>query len=343
MNRLVERAGRAGVVLLAGIFLAASAVADVLHLQSGDRLTGEIDSIAGGRVVLKTDFAGTIAVKLDTVASIESETVFEIRQDEGEKLKGQFIAEGDTQQFQPTSGEAQSLDLALVASARQNNLSITDLGTDWSNRFEAGISASSGNTDTASQNYLLESILTMGRSDHRILAGYDTQEDDGVKTLEKIQAGYRYRRFFGEKWYGLGNLNYFQDQFKGVDSRWSFGAGGGYQFWDNSMGAFSTDLALNYVIEELDGIDEENPAIRWGLEYNRFFLSKKAEFFYLQNVLFIPENSRGAVFNGVTGVRFSISEVLTANFRIDLTHETDPAPGRKKTDLTYVIGIGLTL
>ena len=70
--------------LLAGLlaFLAAgwslTATADVLHLVSGDRLTGEIDSIGGGKVILNTDFAGTIAVKLETVKHMESEKVFEM-------------------------------------------------------------------------------------------------------------------------------------------------------------------------------------------------------------------------------------------------------------------------
>ncbi|MFV2091200.1 MAG: YdiY family protein, partial [Pseudomonadales bacterium] len=307
---------------MVGLLFFGGVHADVLQLKGGDRLTGEIDSIAGGRVVLKTEFAGTIGVKLDSVALIESETIFEIRRREGEKLKGQFAVSSHAQEFQLESGAAEALDLEVVASARQNNIGIADLGSDWSNRFDAGISASSGNTSTAAQNYLLESILASGRSEHRILGSFDTQEDEGVKTKEKLQVGYRYKRFFGERWYGLGNLGYYQDKFKGVDSRWTAGGGAGYQFWDNSMGALSSDLGLSYVTEDLEGVTENNPAIRWGVEYNRFFLSKKAEYFYLQNILFIPTNNRGTIYTGSTGLRFSLTEMLTANLRVDLAYET---------------------
>jgi putative salt-induced outer membrane protein YdiY len=222
-------------------------------------------------------------------------------------------------------------------------MGFADLGSDWTNRFDAGISASSGNTDTASQNYQWESVLTRKRSDHRLFFTYDTQEDEGAKTKEKLLSGYRYRRFFGERWYGLGNVGYQQDKFKGIDSRWTLGVGGGYQFWDNSQGALSTDLALNYVIEELDGIEDENPAIRWGAEWNRFVWAKKAELFYNQSVLFIFGDAENTVYNGSTGVRFNLTDMLTANLRVDVAHETDPPEGRKKTDLVYVIGIGLTL
>jgi putative salt-induced outer membrane protein YdiY len=319
------------------------AAADVLHLKSGDRLTGEVDSIAGGKVILKTDFAGTIGVKLDTILHLESEKVFELRTSEGTRLRGQFAVTPDAQQFRPEEGAVTDLDLGTVASARENHLGLRDLGSDWSNRFEAGISASTGNTETSAQNYLLESILNRSRSDHKLSFTYNTQEDDDVKTKENLKAGYRYRRFFGERWYGLGNAGYQEDEFKGVDYRWTLGLGGGYQFWDDSQGALSTDLGVNYVIEELEGVKDENPAIRWGLDWNRFLWAKKAEAFYNQSVLFIYSDPDNTVYHGSAGIRFNVTEMFTANFRVDVAHETEPADDLKKTDVTYVIGVGLKL
>jgi putative salt-induced outer membrane protein YdiY len=332
----------ARLIAVVGVFCSFAATADVLHLASGDRLTGEIDSVSGGKVILKTDFAGTIAVKLETVKHMESEKRFEIRTDAG-RQKGQFAVTSDAQQFRADGGELADLDLTTLKSAGENKLGMADFTSDWTNRFDAGISASSGNTKTSSQNYLWESVLQQKRGDHNLNFTYNTQEDDDVKTKEELLAGYRYRRFFGERWYGLGNIGFQQNEFKGIDERWTLGLGGGYQFWDNSTGALSTDLSANYVMEELDGVEDENPALRWGLNWNRFFMAKKGEVFYNQNVLFIFGDSENTVYNGSTGVRFSLSEMFTANFRIDISHETDPGADLKKTDLTYVIGIGLVL
>ncbi len=332
-----------GLLLVALLLFANGLRADVLYLTNGDRLSGEIDSITGGKVLLKTDFAGSIAVKVGTIAHMESEKTFEIRTADGGRMRGQFAATSDAQQFRVEDGSLTDLDLGSVKSAAENKLGFTDLGSDWETRFDAGITASSGNTDTTAQNYQLESVLTRSHADHRLLLTFDTQEDEGVKTKEKLLAGYRYRHFFGDRWYGLGNIGYQQDKFKGVDSRWTLGLGGGYQFWDNSHGALSTDLGVNYVIEELDGVKDENPAVRWGVEWNRFILAKKAELFYNQSVLFIFASPENTVYNGSGGIRFSLTEMLTANLRIDLAHETDPPAGRKKTDVTYVIGVGLKL
>lgn len=329
---------------LAGLLLMASAVhAGVLNLKNGDRLTGEIDSITGGKVILKTEFAGIIAVKLETVQNIDSDKTFELRMDGRKRTRGQFVVSADAQQFKSEDGELADLDLAQVRRAGENKLGIADLGSDWETRFDAGISASSGNTKTASQNYLLESTLTRIRSDHHLTLTYNTQEDDGVKTKETTLGGYRYRRFFGERWYGLGNVGYQEDPFKDIDYRWTLGVGGGYQFWDNSQGALSTDLAFNYVMEKLAGVKDENPAVRWGLDWNRFLWTKKAEAFYNQSVLFIYSNPDNTVYNGSLGIRFNLTDMLTANFRVDVAHETEPSDALKKTDVTYVIGIGLVL
>ena len=332
----------AGLLALSAAFFSLAAAADVLHLASGDRLTGEIDSIRGGKVVLHTDFAGTIAVKLETVKHMESETTFEILTDAG-RQKGEFAVTADTQQFRTDDGDLADLDLTTLKSAGVNNLGIANFASEWTNRFDAGISASSGNTETSSQNYLWESVLQQRRGDHNLNITFNTQEDDDVKTKEELLAGYRYRRFFGERWYGLGNIGYQQNEFKGIDERWTLGLGGGYQFWDNSTGALSTDLSANYVIEELEGVEDENPALRWGLNWNRYFMAKQGELFYNQNVLFIFGDSENTVYNGSTGVRFSLTDMITANLRVDISHETDPAPDREKTDITYVIGIGLVL
>ncbi len=42
-----------GLAVVSTMLVAGFASADVLHLASGDRLSGEIDSISGGKVVLK--------------------------------------------------------------------------------------------------------------------------------------------------------------------------------------------------------------------------------------------------------------------------------------------------
>ena len=121
--------------LVMGLLAMGTTWADVLHLTSGDRLSGEIDSISGGKVILKTDFAGTIGVKLETTLHMESEKTFETRTADGAKQRGQFAVTDQAQQFRADGGDLADLDLSTLKSAGENKLGLTDLGSDWSNRF----------------------------------------------------------------------------------------------------------------------------------------------------------------------------------------------------------------
>jgi Protein of unknown function, DUF481 len=61
---------------------------DVLVLNNGDRITGEILNLSRGRVELKTDNAGTIEVEWDKIVSVESRHLFTITTDAGLRLVG---------------------------------------------------------------------------------------------------------------------------------------------------------------------------------------------------------------------------------------------------------------
>ena len=167
------------------------------------------------------------------------------------------------------------------------------------------------------------------------------EEAEEVDTKDLVDLDYGYKRFISEKWFASGNAEYFQDKIKDIDQRITLGAGMGYQFWDNSLGSFSTDLGVSMVREELVDDDETNPAIRWGLDYRRLLMGERLEVFHKQAVLFIPDSDRGEVLSGSTGARYALNEWLNATARVDVIHETEPQPGNSKTDVTYSVGIGV--
>ena len=71
-----------------------AAHADVLEMKNGDRITGTVDSISGGKVLIVTEYAGAIAVSVDAVASMETEGSFHVRADGGER-RGAFATSAE--------------------------------------------------------------------------------------------------------------------------------------------------------------------------------------------------------------------------------------------------------
>lgn len=61
---------------------------DVITLYNGDRITGEIKSLLGGRMALSTDAMGTITIEWKEIASLDSNYNYEIRLVSGERFFG---------------------------------------------------------------------------------------------------------------------------------------------------------------------------------------------------------------------------------------------------------------
>ena len=81
-------------------------IADTVWLKNGDKLTGTIELVDGGKLLLKTDYAGSITLDLYKVATLESERELLVKQDDftGERAKslkpageGQVEHRGDTE------------------------------------------------------------------------------------------------------------------------------------------------------------------------------------------------------------------------------------------------------
>lgn len=319
--------------------IATPAFADTVLLNNGDRLTGTVDSISGGRVLLKTDYAGHVPIKLDAIAELQTEQEFDVFSSAG-RVKGRFAATAGEQQL-VVDNQPSPIDLTLVKTAGQSNLALTRLAPEWSSRADLAAKFVNGNTNTEQYSALIESSLKREKVTHSVSLLVSNEKAEEETTKDELDLDYLYKRFLSEKWYASGNAEYFEDPLKDVDSRITLGAGIGYQFWDDSFGSLSTDLGVSAVREDLDGENETNPAVRWGLEYRRFLFSKKMEGFHKQSVLFIPDSDRGEVLQSSTGVRYALNDRIDATARVDLNHETEPAPGNSKTDVTYNLGVGI--
>lgn len=65
--------------------------ADVLTMENGDRLTGEVKSLAGERVFLETAYAGTIQIDWLKLEGFSSDRRFEVEVERGRKYRGKLV------------------------------------------------------------------------------------------------------------------------------------------------------------------------------------------------------------------------------------------------------------
>lgn len=326
-------------LLLFSIIIPRAALGDTVVVENGDVLTGEVDGIAGGRLVLSTTYAGDVVIDMAAVREIETEGNYTLRLQD-KRVVGR-LASVDGALVAITANANIPFAIEDLVLATQSKLAFTSLVREWDSRVDLALALSSGNSTAESYNTLIESDYKRDRTAHQITLLVNTEDSEGLKTKDQLDLDYGFKLFLSDQWFSSANGEYFSDPIKDVDQRISVGMGAGYQFVDNSFGALSTELGLSAVQEELDGDDEVSPAIRWGLDYNRYFFAKRVELFHRQSLLIIPEDDRGQVLSSSSGLRFALNHRIDTAFRVDLNYETDPTPGNEKTDTTYTLGLGI--
>ena len=325
--------------MLVALICSNQAVADTLTMLNGDRLTGRLDSITGGKAVFETTYAGQVWVDLDQIQLLETDEPYLVRVGD-RSLQGLFSRVENKQELLGLNG-SESLQLQRVRSASQSRNRLTQFTAEWGTRLDLALSLADGNSSTEASNVLLETDFKDEVNAHLLTVLLAREEGEGLLTKDQLDVDYAYKRFVSERWYGAANAEYFQDTLKDVDSRISLGAGVGVQFIDNNLQNLSSDLGVSAVQEDIDGDNSVKPALRLGVDYQRFLFAKTVELFHRQSILQLFDDNNGLVFSSSTGVRYAFNERIDTNFRIDLAYESDPPLSNEKTDTTYSLGVGL--
>lgn len=320
--------------------LTTSALADTLTLINGDHITGTVTTISGGMLLIRTEHIGALTIPAAQVAGITKKGKMHVKTASGAKLTG-TLSNVDGQQVLTTASGTQVVAISELTEAAEDHIAAVEAEPTWTTTADLGWTLSKGNSDTESRSFHLDSIATQGKFEHRGYAYWDADEAQEVTTRDTFDTGYDLRYYFRKKWYALGSIGYFKDELKEIDSRYTVGAGLGYQFFNHSIASLSTDLGVTMVFEDLAGESESNPALRWGVDYFRWLRPRQVEYFYGHEVLKILDSERGEVYKVNTGIRFHLSERWHANARLDLIHETEPPVGNRNSDITYSVGFGM--
>ena len=325
--------------LLGLLSCAVAAHADLLVMDNGDRITGRLDSITGGKAIFDTPYAGRIWVEMADIRTLETEEAYAVRLDD-RVIEGTFAGTGDLQQLIGPE-QATIVNWTRVRSATQSRNAFTRFTAGWGSHLDLALSLADGNSSTEAFNVLLEVDYQDELNAHLVTALLAREEGEGLLTRDQLDIDYGYKRFLTERWYGAGNAEFFQDTLKEIDSRITLGAGVGVQFIDNSIQNLSSDIGISAVREDIGGDSDVEPALRVGVDYQRFVLAKTIELFHRQSILQLLGDEKNLVFSSSSGIRYAYNDRIDTNFRIDLAYESDPPPGNEKTDTTYSLGVGI--
>jgi len=335
------------IVFLCAAMISTSVYADEIYLKNGDRLTGKIESLVDGKLILKSDLAGTITIDFSNIKTLSSSDPIEVHLKDGTVLK-EKVASAKDNYFAIEETK-------LLKAQEFEMVSITSINPPippkpkWEGDISAGYSATHGNTNTDS---IIASINLRKRTenDRTQLSGdyvRTRQKDEITGDKEPIEDWWRikgiYDYFLTKKFFVFGNGSYEKDSIAELDRRVILGGGAGYQWIESKNMNFATRGGLASLYEKYDNQTESNTELSAQVGYD--FDAKLLENIkFIHNLTYYPslEQFSDYFLTSNAEIRADISESMFTNFKIIFNYDASPAADTDKTDVKYIWGLGIS-
>ncbi len=227
---------------------------DIITLDNGDKLTGEIKKLERGLLTVKTDAMGTLSIEWPHVASIQTKQYLEVEQTDGNRSYGQAT------QPNPSGSIALGTDgdkggqapLALDSIVRITPISQGH----WIDRVNAhvsvGLSAASANDD---RQVVLSGDMTYTSERNSWTLTYEGARKESANNPISVRQDVSgmYRWLWRDRWYWAATAGFTSNDELDLELRSLAGAGLGHYWMQSSNAAFSTLGGLVVTNEKFKG------------------------------------------------------------------------------------------
>ena len=199
----------------------------------------------------------------------------------------------------------------------------------WDGQGEAGVSKSTGNTESASVALGLNFSRSGLQWDHNFTATVDYQDERGVESKSRYFASYSAHYKFAEQFYALGVVSWERDKFSGFSSRASEALGLGYAILRRPDMTLSVEggPALRQTAYVAGG-PESNVAARAAVNYHWDILSNLT----LAETASFYEESHDSTIVSETGLTVALIDALSARLSFHMQYESNPPLALENTD-----------
>jgi len=332
-------------LLISLLLFAQAGYGDEILLKNGDRLTGKIVSLVGGKLVFNSDAAGEVTVELSNIQTFSSEEPVTVNLKDGTGFK-QRLMSSEAGRFSIRGSESIKAQEFAVGDIISINPPVKPIPK-WTGSVSAAITSTHGNTKTESitgsanlkkrtekDRTTLNADYARGKQDDRATGKEETIED-----WWRARAKYDY--FFSKKTYGYLDGRYEKDAVAELDRRVTVGVGGGYQWIESADMNFSTELGLASLYEKYDNQTDSNSEISAQLGYH-FDKKLRKNLSFIHELTYYPALDKFSDYYLTTTaeLRSNFTKTLFMNVKAILDYDATPAIGAHKTDVKYFLGLG---
>lgn len=333
----------AGVVLCLAPLATIPALGDQIVLNNGDRITGTIDSAAGGKLIIISPIAGKITVDLANVKTFSTDGPIKIVLQDGTVIN-QRITEGSDGNFETGSGgvlAAQAVPLSKIDKINPPPIA-------WTGSITVDGSLSQG--DTYAEQFGLNVDLLRRSDNDRIEAKgeylFGKQKINGVDTTSTdqwdIEPSYNY--FLNKQLFVLGDIRVEKNRIQHLDLRVTPSAGVGYQIVETPDFNANVQGGLAWVYEDYTNVaaPDENLSLRLAYHVDKTLWNEKLKLF--SDCAYFPGIQYGERFLIIfdAGLRLALTKTMFSELRGEADYDSHPAPNSHRTDTQLTLGVGWT-
>lgn len=301
---------------------------DWVQLKSGEWLKGELIAMYDEELEFDSEEFDEQTLDWEDVRQIRTANLMQVAFLDGTIVLGELHLDGDSVlvigEEEYRSSRSQILSITIGAFRGWNF---------WSGRIGAGLNKSSGNTSQTDANALLD----LKRRTPRDRVGLDYlgnfSQTDGEATADNQRAGAAWKHFTSDRFFITPiTVDFYRDPFQNVATRWTLGAGVGYQVIDTRKVEWDIDVGLGYqrtrfddVVED-DAQSEDTPALSVGTRCENE-LSRWLDFFFDYQFFVVNEASGTYTHHLWTGLEFDLFGDLDFDVSWVWDRIQDPRPG----------------
>jgi putative salt-induced outer membrane protein YdiY len=324
-----------------------SSFAGSVHLTNGDRVTGKIVKMAGGKLVVESEMLGTIEIPVGNIKTLDSDEVLDMHFNNGTVLKQSVDMSSTTGRVKIVGdGTVDSQEIA-IADLKLINPPLPE-PPHWKGDVSVGVTRTTGNTNN--DTLAFSAGISKETDKDRITFGADLfkKEVEAPNSTDKLttedwwKLRGKYDYFYSKKMYVFGEGRYEQDKVALLDKRVIVGGGLGYQWIKSDAQNFSVEAGLSDVFEDYnDGTQGTSKfSVTTGYHYDLKF---NKVFSFIHDTSFFPntEDTSDYYLTISAELRTKLNTRMFTNFKVLYDYDTTPALNRKRTDVKYIFGIGV--
>ncbi len=329
--------------------------ADQLLLKNGDRVSGAIVKMDGKSLTVKTDALGTVTVAWDQVTAIQSDGPLHVVLPGGETVRATLATSEEALELKEAGRKLPLGEVVAIRNAEEQAAYERLLHPPWTRLWAGSATLGFAGTQGNAQTRTFTVGFTAARTTEADKTSLHFQaikasaliNRASVGTAQAVRGGWGYGRTIASRLLVNAFNDYEYDRFQDLDLRFVLGGGLGFSIWKGERSRLEVLAGGAYNREKFSPAAPESAFSRssaeayWGddASYRLNQATSLVQSFRMFNNLSRTGDYR---INFDVGANTRLLKWLTWTLNLSDRYLSSPVVGRKKNDILYTVGIGIS-